>query len=83
VFGEIDYLLRVRLGTAALLRFLSDVRIGAFDIEPVVSGDLDRCSSLISKYSNLDLGLSDVSVIAVAERFPPKAFSPWTSLTFA
>lgn len=66
--GEIDYLLRVRLGSRALVEFLSDVEKGAFEIEPVTSEDLRRCRSLIIKYANLDLGLCDSAVVAVAER---------------
>lgn len=68
VLGEIDYLLRARVGVQALSRFLSDIRIGAFEVEAVTGGDLERCAALVAKYSNLDLGLCDASVIAVAER---------------
>jgi uncharacterized protein len=68
ILGEIDCILRVRLGNAALLRFLADVQEGAFSIEPVSLADLRRCASLIAKYQDLDLGLTDASVVAVAER---------------
>jgi predicted nucleic acid-binding protein len=68
ILGEIDYLLRVRLGNSALLRFLDDVQEGAFVIETVTLADLRRCTVLIAKYNDLDLGLSDASVVAVAER---------------
>lgn len=68
ILGEVDYLLRARLGNDALLRFLADIQEGAFAIEQVTLADLRRCSSLIAKYHNLDLGLADASVIAVAER---------------
>jgi uncharacterized protein len=66
--GEIDYLLRVRLGNQALLRFLEDIQEGAFVVESVTMVDLRRCTALIEKYRDLDLGLSDASVVAVAER---------------
>jgi uncharacterized protein len=68
VLGEIDYLLRVRLGNAALLRFLQDIQEGAFTVEMVSLADLRRCAVLIAKYHDLDLGLSDASVVALAER---------------
>jgi hypothetical protein len=68
VLGEIDYLLRVRLGNSALLRFLEDIQEGAFAIEMVTLADLHRCAVLIAKYHDLDLGLSDASVVAIAER---------------
>jgi len=66
--GEIDYLLRLRLGNRALLRFLADIQEGAFIVEPVTMADLRRCAALIDKYGDLDLGLADASVAAVAER---------------
>ena len=66
--GEIDYLLRSRLGSRALLQFLSDIHDGAFHVESLTPKDLRRCSALLTKYSDLDLGLCDAAVIAVAER---------------
>ena len=66
--GEIDYLLRVRLGNPALLRFLADIQEGAFVVESLTMADLRRCAALIERYRDLDLGLSDASVVAVAER---------------
>jgi predicted nucleic acid-binding protein len=66
--GEIDYLLRVRLGNAALLRFLEDIQEGAFTVEALTLADFARCAALIAKYSSLDLGLADASVAAIAER---------------
>jgi len=68
ILGEIDYLLRAKLGPAALLRFLSDIQEGAFLVEAITLADLHRCSTLLAKYGDLDLGLSDACVIAVAER---------------
>jgi predicted nucleic acid-binding protein len=66
--GEIDYLLRTRLGNAALLRFLADIQEGAFAVETITMADVRRCTALIEKYSDLDLGLADAAVVAVAER---------------
>jgi len=39
ILGEIDYLLRVRLGNAALLRFLADIQEGAFVVETFTFAD--------------------------------------------
>jgi len=68
VLGELDYLLREFLGVEAELSFLDDVQSGAYTIEPVTAADIRRCRELIATYRNLDLGLADASVIAVAER---------------
>jgi len=66
--GEIDYLLRMRLGNPALLQFLADVQEGAFAIESLTMADVRHCASLIEKYRDLDLGLADASVVTLAER---------------
>ena len=66
--GEIDYLLRLRLGNPALLQFLADVHEGAFVIESLTPSDLRHCAKLIEKYRDLDLGLVDASVVALATR---------------
>lgn len=66
--GEIDYLLRARLGNAALLQFLADTESGAFRVECVTFEDLARCRKLLAKYKDLDLGLSAAAVAVVADR---------------
>ena len=68
LLGEIGYLLRERLGVAAVIQFLADVEEGAFEIEPVGAEDLERCRELLLKYSDLDLGICDAVVVAVADR---------------
>lgn len=68
VLGEIDYLLRVRLGTQALVQFLSDLDQGAFSVEALGAEDFRRCAALLRKYGDLDLGLCDCAVVAIAER---------------
>lgn len=66
--GEIDFLLRARLGNRALLQFVADVENSAFRIEPITSADVTFCRRLLQKYKDLDLGLSDAAVIATADR---------------
>ena len=56
------------MGNAALLRFLADIQEGAFVVEALTLADLRRCAELISKYHDIDLGLTGASVVAVAER---------------
>ena len=68
ILGEIDYLLRVRLGIAAELDFLDDIMGGSFNLEQFSHADLVRSRALVAKYRDLDLGLADAAVIATAER---------------
>jgi uncharacterized protein len=68
ILAEIDYLLRVRLGNRAVLRFLEGIKIGGYTLEALTSIDLNRCQSLLQTYGDLNLGLADGAVIATAER---------------
>jgi len=68
ILSEIDYLLQARLGNKAELRFLHDISIGAFTLEPFTSADVHRCGALLRTYADLKLGLADASVISTADR---------------
>ena len=68
ILGEIDYLLRVRLGIDAEFDFLDDIMRGSFNLEQFSHADLVRSRALLAKYRELDLGLADAAVIATAER---------------
>ena len=68
VLGEIDYLLRTRVGAHATLQVLADIGRGAFQIEAVTLHDLSRCRTLIERYADLELDLCDAAVVATAER---------------
>ncbi len=68
ILAELDYLLREFLGIDAELAFLDDLLNAAYSLEPLSTNDFLRCRELISQYRNLDLGLADTSVMAVAEQ---------------
>jgi len=68
ILAEIDYLLRVRLGNRAVLRFLEGIQVGGYVLEPLTPADVNRCISLVRTYANLNLGVADAAVIATAER---------------
>ena len=68
ILGEIDYLLRTKLGIRAELDFLDDILAGAFALEHLTAADLARSRELIEQFRSLDLGLADAAVIATADR---------------
>jgi predicted nucleic acid-binding protein len=68
VLTEIDHLLRMRVGSRAMLQVLADIDEGAFQIEAVTPDDLRRCAALIELYGDLKLDLCDAAVVAAAER---------------
>lgn len=69
VLAELDYWCQRRLGGPAWLSFLDDVLAGAYRLESPTTGDLERSADLQRGYADLNLGVVDSSVIALAERF--------------
>ncbi|GAA0516679.1 hypothetical protein GCM10011581_46670 [Saccharopolyspora subtropica] len=49
--------------------FIRDVAHGGFEVVSLDSADWERVADLVEQYADLPLGLSDASVVAVAERF--------------
>lgn len=68
VLGELDYWCARRLTLDAWLVFLDDVDTGVYRIESPSAADLERCRELQDRYRDLNLGVVDASVIALAER---------------
>ena len=68
VLAEIDYFLRKERG--AMRKFVAEVFDPAtrYEYEPALPSDLVRALELDARFANLDLGLVDGTVAAVAER---------------
>lgn len=68
VTAEIDYLLGVRHGAIARRRFLTDLAAGRFTVGCLEGDDHAAAADLDLRYSDLDLGLADCSLMVLAHR---------------
>lgn len=69
VLAELDYLLATRTGQAMELRFLDEVARGAYQLVDFSSADAADAATIIRRYAALDLGLTDASIVVLAERY--------------
>jgi len=69
VLAELDYLLATRVSTVAELALLGEVATGAYRLEPMAADDIDRARSVVERYSDLQPGLADASIVVLAERY--------------
>jgi hypothetical protein len=67
VVVEAHYILRSRLSNRVAIQFLEDVRSGAFRRVPLDDALFGRAVELNSMHADLQLGLVDASVMALAE----------------
>jgi predicted nucleic acid-binding protein len=68
VLVEVDYWTHKLLGPRVWETFVEDVSSGAYRLESLTIGDLERAVELDRQYGELDLGLVDASVLALCER---------------
>lgn len=69
VSAEIDYLLATRLGARAQRGFLADLAAERFVVACLDPADYRRALELDDRYHDLELGLADLAVIVMAERY--------------
>lgn len=65
---EVDHIVRDRVRTESARLFLRSLAIGDHAVAFMTPGLLRRAVELDAQYADLDLGLVDASVMAVAER---------------
>jgi predicted nucleic acid-binding protein len=66
--AEIDYLLGVRFGVSARRAFLTDLAAGRFTVAALERNDYVAVVQLEQRYADLDLGLADCALVALADR---------------
>lgn len=69
VIAELDYLLAKRVGVAAELAVLHELSSGAYELPALGSTDLIDCANVVRKYSDQDIGVTDASLVVLADRF--------------
>lgn len=69
VLCELDYLLTTSVGADVALELLGDVESGAYELAPFDADDVAEARAVISRYSELGIGLADASVIVLASRY--------------
>lgn len=68
VTAEVDYMLGVRHGALARRRFLADLAAGRFTVGCLEGDDHATVADIDLRYSDLDLGLADCSLVVLAHR---------------
>ena len=69
VLAELDYLLTARVSSLAARRLLDEVANGAYQLEAFDATDIARMLEILEKYADADIGLTDASLVVLAERY--------------
>lgn len=69
VLAELDYLLASRLGTRESLRAIDAFASGGYEIPSIDEDELLRARTVLAKYADLNLGLTDAINVVLADRY--------------
>jgi len=69
VLAELGYFVAGRAGVDIEQRLLADVAAGAYTLASFGSADVAAASEVIARYADLGLGLTDASLVVLADRF--------------
>ena len=75
ILPEVDYLVAKYLGNPTEQVFVSDLSRSLYRVDWGADSDLGRADELIRQYRDLNLGLVDAIVMAVAERTKAQAIA--------
>jgi uncharacterized protein len=68
VLAELDDLLSTKVSQKAAVALLGQVAAGAYRLEAMAADDIARAAEVIVQYRDLELGLTDASLVVLAER---------------
>lgn len=69
VLAELDYLITQRIGRQASRTVIRDVSNGAYRLESMSTADIALAGTIIDRYADLAIGLTDASIMVLAERY--------------
>ena len=69
VVSELDYLVGRRMGQRAELLVLDELSSGSYEMPVVGPVDLLACMHVIGRYFDLHIGVTDASLVVLADRY--------------
>lgn len=69
VLCEVDYLATARHGSAASQRILTELTHPEYEIASFTSADLLSALDVMKAYADLEIGLTDASLVVLAKRY--------------
>lgn len=69
VIAELDYLVETRIGIRAELAVLAELSSGSYELPALTAADLISCAALIERHSDQRVGVTDASLVVLADRY--------------
>lgn len=69
VLAEVDYFILTRMAVPNELALLDQVSAGVFELSRFDADDIRAARDVIDRYHNLRIGVTDASIVVLAERY--------------
>ena len=69
VIAETDYLVATRKGVETELAVMRELASGAYELATIDADDLATAAEVVERYRDLDLGITDASIVVLADRY--------------
>ena len=69
VIAELDSLVETRIGIRAELAVLAELSSGTYELPALTPADLISCAAIIERYSDHRVGITDASLVVLADRY--------------
>lgn len=69
VIAELDYLFLTRYGVPEEIRVMDELASGNFDLACIGAADIVGCISVMSRYRDHQVGVTDASIVILANRY--------------
>jgi predicted nucleic acid-binding protein len=68
VIAELDYLVATRWGVTQEAQVLAELSMPAYTLATIDRDDLQCCVEVVKKYADKQMGVTDASIVVLAER---------------
>lgn len=75
VVAETDYMIATRIGIEAELAVLEQLSSGDWDLPVFGAPDLAQARKVIEKYRDQDIGVTDASIVVLADRYATRTIA--------
>jgi predicted nucleic acid-binding protein len=72
VIAELEYLLATRVGVDAAVAVIHELSGGAYELAQVDDAALAECATVMERYADQQIGVTDASLVVLAQRFGTK-----------
>ncbi len=83
VIAELDHFVGKNLGVTQQVQVLEELTGGGFELPVLTPADVIACSAVMARYSDQRIGITDASLVVLAERYKTRRIGTYDRRHFS